>query len=94
MTSFPIEKKQKPEVATEIQDGRRRHLGFYIECCHFVANWPIFTKFWQDLCLNVLQTVNIKLEVQREIQDGGGGHLGFSKNSYTSAIYEQIFMKF
>ena len=73
--NIPHWKIQKPEVVTKIQDGGGRHLEFYIKRCHFVANWPIFTKFCMEVRLWVPEIKIQKPEVLREIQDGGCGHI-------------------
>ena len=70
-------KISKPEVAIKIQDGRRRHLGFHIIGCHFIANCPIWTKFCTQMPPKVSQTKNLKMESYFEIQDGDGRYLEF-----------------
>ena len=74
---IPRSNISKPEVGSEIQDGRRRHLEFHIMCCHFIAICPISTNFCAKKRMRMPQIKNLKPEVNFLIQDGGGRHLRY-----------------
>ena len=78
-------KNHETGSASEIQDGRRRHL----ECTFSAAISLFLSDLHQILQTDTFNAAahynNTKSEVEFEIQDGGGGHIGFLRNAITQS---------
>ena len=84
----------KPEGNSNIQHGRRRHLGFQTICCHFVAICQIFMKFCTDMRLTMLQRKICKSGVGCEKTRWRRPPYWIYLRCCNSAIYRPILMKF
>ena len=90
----PLWGNPKPEGNSNIQHGRRRHLGFQTICCHFVAICPIFMKFCTDMRLTMLQRKICKSGVGCEKTRWRRPPYWIYLRCCNSAIYRPILMKF